>query len=665
MAWYDNIDTESSAYKLVRSNEHIIRSIAGPGSGKSFAIKHRLLRLLEEGVDPSKLLAITFTRTAAADLKKEIVNIGVSGCEKIEVRTIHSHAMLLLIKSETKIFTQRLPRIIIEHEIDPALRDVEYPDGSSISERKDLLKLYEAAWANLQIDDPGLPRNKTEEEFHDKLIEWLVYHQGMMIGEVIPLALGYLQNNPAAPEIGKYHAILVDEYQDLNKAEQIFIHLIKGTSDIVIVGDDDQSIYGFRYAFPDGIREISNLYGKYYDISFNTIRRCPKQVTLMASALIAKNSNRTRDELVPFKKNQNGEVKIIQWKRYENEIDGIVEIIKNEIDQKLVIPGDILVLVPRRLIGYKIRDKLILQNVPAKSYFREDVIKNDLVRRAYSLIHLLANPDDKISLRYLLGYGSNTFRSRQYRIIKCFADNNSLSIRNVLDNILNGKVELKNVTNLIKEYRKILADLIELRMRLTHDPIHVFEYFYREGDEEGFYEIVSIFQNIVNRIPFLDTNDETDFNIWIHQIVSELTETISMPDSPEEGKNVRIMSLHASKGLNAKFVVMVSMIDELMPFIQKEDKNTQRTIEEQRRLFYVAMTRCRSSEVGYPGKLIISSFVWIYGIDAVKMSIDMDNARHDKKVAASRFITDFGRTSPNTILGDTLLQEIRKNGQEK
>jgi superfamily I DNA/RNA helicase len=654
MAWNDNINSESPAYKLITSNAPIIRSIAGPGSGKSFAIKKRIMRLLEEGVEPTKILAITFTRTAAADLKKEISSIGIKGCEKVEAKTLHSHAMLILLRSDVKTIKRRQPRIALEHEIDPALRDIEYPTDSSIDDRRKLLKLYEAAWANLQIEEPGLPRDKTEEEFQDKIVDWLIYHQGMMIGEVIPIALNYLQNNPASPEIGKYSAILIDEYQDLNKAEQVFISLLRGTADVVIVGDDDQSIYGFKYAYPEGIRQISNLYGEYSDINFDIIRRCPKRVTRMASALISKNPNRTLAELIPFEKNQEGQIEILQWNNYEDEINGIVYIVEQEIEQNNISPGDILILVPRRLIGYKIENKLIVQGVPAKSYFREDIIKNDAVRRAYSLIQLLANPTDKISLRFLLGFGSNNFRMNQYKILKNYSDDNSKTIKTVLDEILKEKVSIKGISNIIKEYRKILMDLIQIKKKLADDPLHVFELFSQDDDDEDFYEINSIFQEIMNKKPFIIDNYD-DFDAWLKDIVNDLTYSIAMPDTPETTDNVRIMSLHASKGLNAKFVIMVSMIDDLMPFIPKNTIDVQKTIEEQRRLFYVAMTRCRSSEHDYQGRLIISSFIWIYGIDAVKMGIPITNPKNNKKVSASRFIADFGRTAPKTILGSTLI----------
>jgi superfamily I DNA/RNA helicase len=612
------------------------------------------MRLLEEGIDPTKILAITFTRTAAADLKKEISNIGIQGCEKVEARTVHSHAMLILFRSEIKTIKRRQPRIVLEHEIDPALRDIEYPIDSNIEERRKLLKLYEAAWANLQIEEPGLPRDKIEEEFQEKLVDWLIYHQGMTIGEVIPITLNYLESNPASPEIGKYSAILIDEYQDLNKAEQVFISLIKGSSDVVIVGDDDQSIYGFRYAYPEGIKQISNLYGEYSDINFDIIRRCPKRVTRMASALISRNPNRTHNELIPFEKNQEGQIEIIQWNNYENEINGIVNIVKQEIEKNNISPGDILLLVPRRLIGYKIENKLILQGIPAKSYFREHIIRNDSVRRAYSLLHLLTNPSDKISLRFLLGFGSNDFRMNQYKILKKYSDDNSKTIRNILDEILNEKVSIKGISNIIKEYRKILMDLIQIKKKLTDDPLHVLELFSQIDNDDDFYEIISIFQEIVNNKPFIIDN-YNNFDEWFKDIINDLTYAIAMPDTPETTDNVRIMSLHSSKGLNAKFVIMASMIDDLMPFIPKDTMDVQKTIEEQRRLFYVAMTRCKSSEHDYQGRLIISSFIWIHRIDASKMKIPIISKKEYKKVSASRFIADFGRTAPKTVLGSTLI----------
>lgn len=657
MAWNDGLDEDSPVYRMAVSDEKVIRSLAGPGSGKSFAIKRRITRLIEKGVTPDKILAITFTRTSASDLRKEISNIKLPNIERVNARTVHSHAMSIIMKSDVKEYTKRNPRMIIDHEIEPALRDIDYPPETDIREKKKLLETYLSAWANNQSEDPGLPRNPVEEEFQSRLIKWLTYHQAVMVGEVIPIAINYLRNNPACGEIGKYEAVLVDEYQDLNKAEQEFIHLIRGDASILIVGDDDQSIYSFKNAHPEGIKNIDSLYGDFQDVSFNTIRRCPIQVTKMASSLISKNTNRSLGVLVPFDKNQNGEIQIIQWNDNDKELEGIHKIIKSEIDSERVKPGEILVLAPRRLIGYRLRDKLSLDGIPVKSYFRESVIKNENVRKAYSLLYLIAFPDDKVSLRYLLGAGSSDYRMKQYKVLFDYAIGNNKSIREVLGLLVEEKISLKGLPTIVKEYVKMLGVLNQFKEKLKSDSLNAFEMFINgEQDEIDFYELINIYQSYIATNPLPDVFDDDTFIQWLRGAASNISDSIALIDSPEEIDHVRIMSLHASKGLSAKFVILLSMIDEFMPFLPRLDipeGEINKIVEEQRRLFYVAITRVKSSERDYPGRLIISSYIWIHGIEASRMGLSA-NPKKYLRVSSTRFINDFGRTAPRTILGKEL-----------
>lgn len=446
MPWNDNLISTDPAYRLASSNERVIRSLAGPGSGKSFAIKRRIQRLIEDGVSPGKILAITFTRTSAADLRKEIASIEAAGVENVQARTVHSHAMSILMKREVQDIIERNPRIIIDHEIASALRDIEIPIDAGIKEKKKLIDSFIAGWATLQSEEPGYPRNHDEEAFELQFVNWLKEHNALLVGEVIYLALKYLRNNPASPEIGKYDAILVDEYQDLNKAEQEFIHSLRGDASIVIVGDDDQSIYSFKFAHPEGIKTIDQIYGDYSDVPFGVIRRCPQLVTKLASNLISRNSNRSLGDLIPYERNQEGIVEIVQWGDDRKEIDGLVKIIKHEIDTEKVKPGEILVLSPRRKIGYKLRDKLLVENINVKSYFRESAINSDKVKRAYSLLFLLAFPDDKVSIRFLLGMTAPDFRKNQYKSLLRFATENSYSIREALNKILSENLKIKGIT---------------------------------------------------------------------------------------------------------------------------------------------------------------------------------------------------------------------------
>ena len=657
MAWNDGLIEGTPAFNLASTDSQTIRAVAGPGSGKSFAIKRRVARLLENGVNPEQILAITFTRTAAQDLKREISSLGIPGAEEVHSRTIHSHALKILMQAEVLAMTGRKPRMVIEHEIAPTLRDLDKDIYQGLKEKKALLDSYLAAWACLQSDTPGFVKDEVQESFERDLIQWLTEHNGLLVGEVIPVAINYLRNNPASPEIGNYTAILVDEYQDLNKSEQEFIRLIRGKSNIVIVGDDDQSIYGFKFAHPEGIQEIDKLHGEFEDIQFNECRRCPKQVTLMASELISKNSKRTLGDLVPHEKNDNGLVQIVQWKTYEEEIAGLTEIITSELAKGEISPQDVLVLAPRRRIGYLLRDNLLAAGLPVKSYFRESAIAKDQVRRAYSLLNILANPFDTISLRYLIGYGSADFRKSQYQKLKEIANEKNLSQLETLNEILKGKIEDKGLKTIVEEFRKVQGEINNIRKEILNNPSDAFQTLFIKSDEDEieFYELNQIYKKSIEEIGTEILADPDEFENWFNDVFKNVQETIALPDSPDNIDHIRIMSLHSSKGLSAKLVILCSMIDHLMPFIPDglSHEQIEQNIQEQRRLFYVAITRCKASD-NYPGRLIISSFLSIFGLDAVRMGIPA-STKFYLKVASTRFLKDFGETAPSSILGDTLL----------
>jgi len=646
MIWDEGLEAESATYKLASSDSRIIRSVAGPGSGKSFAIKRRIIRLLETGTNPEKILAITFTRNAAADLRKEISMINIKGYEKVTARTVHSHALMILHRSEINTIISRTPRMVIEHEIKPALRDIEFPPDTTFSDREDMLKTYESAWANNQTDKPGIPRNETEEEFANRLIDWLKYHQGMLVGEVIPIALRYLQDNPASPEIGKYDIILVDEYQDLNRAEQEFIKLLSGNKNIVIVGDDDQSIYSFKHAHPEGIREFPNTHPYCNEIDFDHCRRCPKRVVKMATRLINENSNRTLGDLQVFSENQDGIVEIIQWKTLDDEIRGISQKVSREIIDKHIKPEDVLILAPVRRIGYKIRDELVKNNINAKSYFKETAICTDELKYSFSLLALIANQNDMVSLRYLLGCGDPQFRTKSYLRLLEYSKKNNISIFDVLNSVIEGEIKISNISAITKQYKEIIIKIKHIKDTLKDNRRTLVDLLAEDTVENNDFRSI-----LIEAIEESENEQQNELDDWIKKIYSYATDRISFPENVTKQDHVRVMSLYASKGLSAKYVVVMSAIEELIPKLDKESEiSINKQLEEQRRLFYVAITRCKSSNSEYPGTLIISSFVMLPGNEALTMKIEAKNNTW-RKVITSRFIRDFEETAPEIIKG--------------
>jgi DNA helicase-2/ATP-dependent DNA helicase PcrA len=293
MAWDEGLDKNGVAFKIASAADNRIRVIAGPGTGKSYAMKRRVARLLEEQVPPKRLLAVTFTRVAAEDLHRELQKLGVPGCDSLEGQTLHSLAMRILARQHALQSVGRTPRPLNNFEQRAMFGDIAPLTGGK-KKCKALVEAYEAAWAQSQGDQPGFPKTDEEKIFQRVLIDWHLFHESMLIGEVIPYLVRYLKDNPAAKEHTEFAYVLADEYQDLNKAEQTAIAYLSEKAHICIVGDDDQSIYSFKNAHPEGIREWNNIHPGCAEFNMLECLRCPTTVVEMANSLISNNTHSVR-----------------------------------------------------------------------------------------------------------------------------------------------------------------------------------------------------------------------------------------------------------------------------------------------------------------------------------------------------------------------------------
>jgi DNA helicase-2/ATP-dependent DNA helicase PcrA len=199
LGWDQGLDQNGVAYKIASATGVRIRVIAGPGTGKSYAMKRRVARLLEEKVEPEKVLAVTFTRVAAEDLHRELQKLDVPGCEELEGQTLHGLAMRILARQHVLKSVGRTPRPLNGFEQKAMYSDIG-PGNGGIKATKALVQAYEGAWAQSQGDQPGFPETDEEKVFQKQLIDWHLFHESMLIGEVIPYLVRYLKENPAADE---------------------------------------------------------------------------------------------------------------------------------------------------------------------------------------------------------------------------------------------------------------------------------------------------------------------------------------------------------------------------------------------------------------------------------------------------------------------------------
>ena len=217
-------------------------------------------------------------------------------------------------------------------------------------------------------------------------------------------------------------------------------------------------------------------------------------------------------------------------------------------------------------------------------------------------------------------------------------------IVDVLEKCVDGTIKILNATAIIKRYAEIITQIKEIGIVTKDDCQALIDIFAEDTPENNDFRSV-----LIEAVNEAEDEQENGYDTWLQKIHSYIVERVSFPENVSERDHVRIMSLHASKGLSAKYVVVMSVIDELIPRLDKEsDISLDKQLEEQRRLFYVAITRCKSSDVGYAGTLIISSFFGLPGSEALAINISA-SPYNWRSVSASRFIRDFGETAPATI----------------
>ena len=552
MPWNDGL--VGAALDIASTNESPLRVMAGPGTGKSFVMKRRVARLLEEGGSPERILAVTFTRTAAASVVDDLNSLGVEGCENIHAGTLHSFCFSLLGRQDVFDYLDRVARPVVtfstsgvlQFEGRTMLNDLIHASRLFGPKREGTkrIRAFEAAWARLQSEDPGWPNDAIDRDFHAALLSWLNFHKGMLIGELVPEALRFLRNNPACEVLTAFDHVIVDEYQDLNRAEQDLIDLLGANGSTSIVGDVDQSIYRFRHANPEGIQNFDQTHDHTHDEDLQECRRCPRRVVAIADYLIRHNHpGEAEARLRPREANPLGEVHIIQWQTLEEEAQGLAEYVKWLIENRNYDPGDILILTPRRLVGYRIRNRLVEENVPVHSFYHEEPLEEETAQDAFALLNLLADADDRVALRWWLGRGSTTGRAGGYSRLRAQCEANGDSPWNILAAMDAGGLRIPGARDLLTQFRQ-LRDALD---RLRPLPLNqIVDELMPEGDDD----CSAIRTAALLALPRSRT---------VADLFDFVRVNVTQPETPAEADYVRVMSLHKSKGLTSKVVLVAAV----------------------------------------------------------------------------------------------------------
>jgi superfamily I DNA/RNA helicase len=593
-------------------------------------------------------LFVTFTRTAARDLKNKIAELETPLAGAIHASTLHSLCLTILNQDQALRATARVPRILLKYEQECLLHDLEGHGFKTMREKRERLAAFEAAWARLDSQSPAAwSVDPADQEFQRQLDAWLRFHRGLLLGELVPLTLAFLRDEPTARAVWEYKNVLVDEYQDLNRVEQVLIDLLAGQDpSITVMGDDDQSIYTtLRNAFPEGIVQFPCRHKGARAETLQKSLRCPPNIVAMANAFLANPaSERLTDRtLNPDQTRPDAEVHIVRWKTLDTEVKGLPRFIKWYSNAHEIGWGDVIVISPRRQIGYRIRDGLRKLGVEAQSFFFEEALDSELSRDHFTLLSLLVNRQDRVALRYWLG--SPTQRPASYRKVRDWCSGNSQSLWEAMRKLSSGEISLPGTAELVHRFLELEERLKALDGLTGQDLLDSWLAGHSSEDAED---------DLADLRAMAQRACQAEQDIGPSLLREKLLEEITQPELPSAADCVRIMSPHKSKGLTAKLVVITGLSDGLIPFVKSglPPQEHNRHMQEQRRLFFVALTRATKCLVFSSSKLVREG-------DALDMNLALpsyDKGKHWRLSAPSPFLSQLGKGGPHqTVDGNQWL----------
>lgn len=628
MNWSDGL---AEPHLSIAASDHPrIGVLAGPGTGKTtYGLMRRIARLIEQGVTPERILLLSFTRVAAGDLRDKIAKLNVDDAEKVRASTVHAYCFGLLRQDGVLRATGRNPRILLRHETDLMLRDLGGEFGR-VSERRKLLGRFVAGWAKGIEDHPGTAELPRERQFEITMIKWLRTHRAMLIGEVVPIANTYLRSNPTAEELEAFDHVIVDEYQDLNAIEQDLVERIASNGSLCIAGDDDQSIYGFKNANPDGIlafverQDVENY-------AIEVCGRCPEPILSAANSLIACAPNRGKGEMSPRSPEDGGVMAIVQWPSIQEEAAGLVQAIADDIAAGKRNPGDFLVLTGRRNIAQPITDKLLGVGIPAETFFGEEELASEEAKRSFALLRLVVDPADSVAVRVLVSLGDQQGRTTGYQQLLAYCASNRSSPLETLSLAAKGGNLGFRIPAIVQRYEEAMAKVGELSNLSTADLV-----------DEIFPEERSATADL--RALALEALAEDIEHV---ELLDQMIEAITQEVVPQDPEFVRVMSLHKSKGLTSPVVLVAGAINGILPMDPTDDV----AVEEARRLFYVGITRAAD-------ELVISSAEKMELSEAMgfRVAYDPSSVRSIDgtlvvQTIASPYVAELGPNSPDPVKG--------------
>ena len=605
-------------YEAVTTTEGPLMVLAGAGSGKTRVLTMRIAHLITNGVDPFNILALTFTNKAAKEMKERIAKVvGDSDARSIWMGTFHSvfarilrsEAHYLGYPSNFTIYDQQdslnvIKKVLKEMNIDADLYKPKKVQ-SRISTYKNNLITVKAYFNNPELIEADERSNmKLLGQIYQKYVEQCFRNGAMDFDDLLLKTNELLTRFPEvlAKYQDRFRYILVDEYQDTNHSQYLIVKALASKfENICVVGDDAQSIYSFRGANIYNILNFKKDYPDAVTVSLEQNYRSTQNIVDAANAVISKNLQQFKKNV--FSDNEIGEkIKVYRSLSDADEanfVAGNIWELHNRDQRKF---EDFAILYRTNSQTRAFEDALRRKNIPYRVYGGLSFYQRKEVKDLLAYLRLLINENDSEALMRIVNYPARGIGDTTQNKLIVFADSQNISVAQVLDNLgfYSPQLGLNNgiITKLADFWAMIKAFQVMLKTETAYSVAMevakrsgLIKFLKDDQTPEGISRVENV-QELMNSMQgFIDEQIQLeDGDPSLSNFLENIALSADTQDKEKDsGDMVSLMTIHLSKGLEFPVIHLVGLEENLFPSFMSS--STREELEEERRLFYVALTR--------------------------------------------------------------------------
>ncbi|MDO4689777.1 MAG: UvrD-helicase domain-containing protein [Fusobacterium sp.] len=612
-------DKQREAAKQVEGS---ILILAGAGSGKTRTITYRIANMIKnENINPYNILAVTFTNKAAKEMKDRVEALIGEDAKKCTISTFHSFGVKLLRMYAKELSYDSNFTIYDNDDQRRVVKGILKEYGlENIKEREIVSLISKIKEEDLDLKDFEYI-NKNFTEIYERYNRNLKTNNAIDFSDILVNTYNLLKLPHILEKIqDKYKYVMIDEYQDTNNLQYKIIDLIaRKHLNLCVVGDENQSIYGFRGA---NISNILNFEKNYSDSKIIKLEENYRSTSTILEAAneVIKNNKSSKDKKLWTQNGSGNLIQILECDNGRDEVNKIIEIIKEEHSQGIPY-RDMTILYRTNAQSRVFEEGFLRYNIPHKVFGGISFYARAEIKDIIAYLSVIINSKDELNLTRILNVPKRKLGDKGLEKLKEYANSNSISLFEVLSHVneisgltVSTKEKLLNLYKLIKEFQELLT--YDTASVIVNDLIEKIAYYDHIKDSyDNFESRIENIEEFKNSILELE-------NVLGSVSLNEYIENISLvsatDDLEESSDYIKLMTIHNSKGLEFPIVFLVGFENEIFPGNRALTDDNE--LEEERRLCYVAITRAEKKLY-----LSYSHLRFFYGEDKVmKKSLFLD-----------------------------------------